>query len=107
MRLQYTVLLFPGGRGWLTAVVPALPGCVSQGRTPEEALAHVEEAMEGWLAVWREQGGRELPKDTIATIVEAVREALEIQHEIREEDGEDIEIALELRTVSGRQPAVA
>jgi predicted RNase H-like HicB family nuclease len=27
--------------GYYTATVPALPGCVSQGRTKEEALEHV------------------------------------------------------------------
>ena len=31
------------------AEVPALPGCLSQGKTHEEALANVKEAIAGWL----------------------------------------------------------
>ena len=35
--------------GYYVAEVPALPGCLSQGRTKEEALAHVTEAITDWL----------------------------------------------------------
>lgn len=31
------------------AEVPALPGCLSQGKTHEEAMADVKEAIMGWL----------------------------------------------------------
>ena len=37
--------------GYFVAEVPALPGCFSQGRSREEALKNVEEAIEGWLEV--------------------------------------------------------
>jgi predicted RNase H-like HicB family nuclease len=30
--------------------VPALPGCATQGKTLEQLLANVREAVEGWLA---------------------------------------------------------
>jgi predicted RNase H-like HicB family nuclease len=33
--------------GFFVAEVPALPGCLSQGRTQEEALANIKEAIEG------------------------------------------------------------
>ena len=37
--------------GYYVAEVPALPGCLSQGKTYEEAIANVKEAVEGWLEV--------------------------------------------------------
>ena len=37
--------------GYFAAEVPALPGCLSQGKTREEAIANVKEAFEGWLEV--------------------------------------------------------
>jgi predicted RNase H-like HicB family nuclease len=37
--------------GYFVADVPALPGCLSQGKTQEEALANVKEAIEGWIEV--------------------------------------------------------
>ncbi len=37
--------------GYFVAEVPALPGCLSQGKTYEEAIANIKEAVEGWLAV--------------------------------------------------------
>ena len=40
--------------GWEVASCPTLPGCHSQGRTREEALANVREAIGGYLASLRE-----------------------------------------------------
>jgi predicted RNase H-like HicB family nuclease len=37
--------------GYYSAEVPALPGCLTQGKTREEAIANVKEAIEGWLEV--------------------------------------------------------
>jgi len=37
--------------GYFVAEVPALPGCLSQGRTKKEALKNIQEAIEGWLEV--------------------------------------------------------
>jgi hypothetical protein len=39
--VTYHVLLIDGEGGWITAEVPALPVCVSQGRTREEALSNI------------------------------------------------------------------
>jgi predicted RNase H-like HicB family nuclease len=37
--------------GYYAAEVPALPGCLSQGKTYEEAVVNIKEAIEGWLEV--------------------------------------------------------
>ena len=37
--------------GCYVAEVPALPGCLSQGKTYEEAISNIKEAIEGWLEV--------------------------------------------------------
>jgi predicted RNase H-like HicB family nuclease len=37
--------------GYYVAEVPALPGCFSQGKTYEEAISNIKEAIEGWLEV--------------------------------------------------------
>jgi predicted RNase H-like HicB family nuclease len=41
--------------GYYVAEVPALPGCLSQGKTREEALTNIKEAIEGWLEVMESQ----------------------------------------------------
>ena len=43
--------------GYYVAEVPALPGCLSQGRTKEEAIANIKEAIEGWLEVMESKQG--------------------------------------------------
>jgi predicted RNase H-like HicB family nuclease len=50
------VLLYPGEDGYVVAEVPSLPGCVSQGKTREEALANVREAISLHEEVLRERG---------------------------------------------------
>lgn len=41
--------------GYYFAEVPALPGCVSQGKTIAEAKANIKEAIAGWLAVMNDK----------------------------------------------------
>ena len=53
MNQTFAVTLTPGKDGHLIAECPSLPGCVSQGRTAEEALANMKEAIEGILEVRR------------------------------------------------------
>jgi predicted RNase H-like HicB family nuclease len=43
------VVLEPSDEGGFTVYVPALPGCVSEGATVEEAMANIREAVELYL----------------------------------------------------------
>ena len=47
--MKYTVVLQREDDGGYVATVPALPGCVSQGDSREEALKNIEEAIEVYL----------------------------------------------------------
>ena len=47
------------GGGWLITF-PDLPGCMSDGETPEEALANGRDAVGAWIKAMRE-AGREIP----------------------------------------------
>ena len=49
MRLH--VIIEQDEKGYYVAEVPALPGCLSQGKTREEAIANIKEAIQGWLEV--------------------------------------------------------
>ena len=41
--------------GYFVAEVPALPGCLSQGKSKKEALENIKEAIEGWLEVMEQK----------------------------------------------------
>ena len=56
MSMHYAVVLEPGESGWVIASVPSLPGCHSQGKTRDEALSNVQEAIQGCIAVLQEDG---------------------------------------------------
>ena len=47
--LTYTVRIEPADEGGYDVFVPALPGCVTQGDTYEEAVAMAQEAIEGFV----------------------------------------------------------
>jgi len=57
--LKYPVIVQPllqeDGGGFL-ATVPDLPGCMSDGETPEEAIANVQDAIAAWIEAARELG---------------------------------------------------
>jgi predicted RNase H-like HicB family nuclease len=61
------VLLYPGEDGFVVAEVPSLPGCISQGRTREEALENVREAISLHEEVLLERG-EPLPEDHVELV---------------------------------------
>ncbi len=64
-RLPYRITIVhdrddEGNKGFV-AEVEELPGAISQGSSPEEAVASVYDAMAGWISVALEDG-REIPE---------------------------------------------
>lgn len=60
---QYTIVLIPEPEeGGYSVLVPALPGCVTQGETVEEAVAMAQDAIAGWIAV-AEKHGEPVPEE--------------------------------------------
>lgn len=52
-RYHYTIMLRPEPEGGYTALVPALPGCVTYGRTLDEARKMVKDAIAGYITSLR------------------------------------------------------
>ena len=48
------VVIYPGEDGYWVAEVPTLPGCISQGKTREEAVKNIREAIRGYTAALEE-----------------------------------------------------
>jgi len=46
----------PEDGGGFIALVPDLPGCMSDGETPEEAVSNVQDAISAWMEAARDVG---------------------------------------------------
>ena len=53
---KYRVPIEPAEEGGFVVTVPALPGCVTQGETRDEAVAMARDCIEGFLACLAESG---------------------------------------------------
>lgn len=54
--LHYRVVIEQDEDGVFVAECPALPGCISQGKTRAEALANIADAISGYLASLAKHG---------------------------------------------------
>lgn len=54
--MKFTITITRDEDGMYIAECPAIPGCVSQGKTEEEAEANVQDAIKQCLEVWAEMG---------------------------------------------------
>lgn len=70
--LEYTVVLEPFDEGvGYTVTVPALPGCISEGTTIEEALDNIREAIALYLDDCQKHG-EPIPEDRYIVLKVAV-----------------------------------
>lgn len=65
------VVLYPGEDGYWVVECPSLPGCISQGKTKEEAIANIREAIAAYIAAL-EEDKRPVPPERFETLVVAV-----------------------------------
>lgn len=65
------VVITKGEDGYWVAECPSLPGCLSQGRTKEDAIANIKEAIEGYAAALQDDG-RPVPEEHFDTMLVAV-----------------------------------
>jgi predicted RNase H-like HicB family nuclease len=62
--MGYTVIVHKAEEGGYWVEVPALPGCLSQGETVEQAMENVREAIEIHLLALKEDG-QEVPEEEV------------------------------------------
>jgi predicted RNase H-like HicB family nuclease len=65
------VVIYPGEGKYWVAECPSLPGCISQGKTKEEAVANIREAIQSYIAALQEDK-LPIPPESFDTMVVAV-----------------------------------
>jgi len=90
--MKFTVVLQPEVDGGYSVVCPAIPGCVSQGDTLDEALANIREAILLCLEV-RNEEGQPAPAETPEIVAEEIRACLKDRAE------EGLPLTIETREV--------
>ena len=65
------VIIYPGEDEYWVAECPSLPGCISQGKTKEEAIENIKEAIEAYTSVLKEDG-LPVPVDRLEAVLVAV-----------------------------------
>ncbi len=54
--MKFAVTFEQDEDGYIVVNCPALPGCYSQGKTREEAVTNISEAIQGYVASLRKHG---------------------------------------------------
>jgi len=58
----YTIKIDPAEEGGYVVTVPALPGCITQGESYEEAVVNAEECVQGFLEALT-KAGQPIPQE--------------------------------------------
>ena len=61
LNLKYPISIIPEEEGGFTAIIPDLPGCMTQGETIEEVVANIDEARQLWIETVYLSGKRAIP----------------------------------------------
>ena len=65
------ILLFLGEDGFWVAECPSLPGCISQGKTKDEAIKNIQEAIQEYIAAL-EEDNLPVPEENFEPLLIAV-----------------------------------
>jgi predicted RNase H-like HicB family nuclease len=61
LSLKYPILIYPEKEGGYTALIPDLPGCLTQSETLDEVIANIEEARKLWIETVYFSGKKDIP----------------------------------------------
>ena len=78
--MKFTVILAPEADGCYSVICPAIPGCVSQGASVDDALVNVRDAILLCLDVCREDG-HSLSTETPEMIAQEIQACLQCRKE--------------------------
>lgn len=67
--MTFHIILEHAEDGWIVAECPALPGCVSQGKTEEEAIQNIREAITAWMWAEDQKAMKALPENQTPLLV--------------------------------------
>ncbi len=65
------VVVYRGEDEYWIAECPSLPGCISQGKSKEQAIDNIKEAIEGYVAAL-EEDNLPVPEDNLDALLVAV-----------------------------------
>jgi predicted RNase H-like HicB family nuclease len=68
---NFTAVFEPAKEGGYVVYIPALPGCITQGETFEEAQEMAKDAVEGYLMVLKDLK-EEIPLESEKTIISRI-----------------------------------
>ena len=67
--MKFRVTVEPDEDGVFVAECPALPGCISQGKTRDEAMANIRDAIQGYVKSLKKHG-EPIPEPVNTSVVE-------------------------------------
>ncbi len=98
--MKFTVVLVPDEASGYSVICPAMPGCVSQGNSLDEALSNIREAIVLCLEV-RDEDKVPPPSETPEMIAQEIEECLKDRAE------EGLPLTIETREVDVETPVAA
>jgi predicted RNase H-like HicB family nuclease len=59
---KYSISIYPEEEGGYTAMIPDLPGCMTQGETLEEVVMNIEESRQLWIETVYLSNKKDIPR---------------------------------------------